>query len=242
MTMPATASLWHGSCPFNQRSLRKPRGFEMNMSVMLLSIGLPKKEIFHGKEWMTGICKKPADGSRLLTRHGFEGDGVGDLKHHGGDDKAVCVYSIEHYPYWEEVFGITMPQSAFGENLSVLGMREEDVCIGDVYRIGTAEVQVSQPRQPCRTLAARYGRDDLVKLVVDSGRTGWYFKVVSEGRIQTGDWVTLLKREARGVSVAFANQIYHHNRKDSEGIEKVLSVPALSASWRMSFLELREKA
>jgi MOSC domain-containing protein YiiM len=214
----------------------------MNMAVKLLSIGLPQKESFHGKEWMTGICKKPVAGSRLLRISGFEGDGVGDLKHHGGFDKAVCAYSIEHYTYWEEVLGITMPQAAFGENLSVRGMSEEDVCIGDVYRIGTAEVQVSQPRQPCRTLAARFGRDDLVKLVVDSGRTGWYFKVVSEGTIQTGDDVTALERDARGVSVAFANQIYHHDRKDREGIEKVLSVPALSASWRISFQELRKMA
>jgi MOSC domain-containing protein YiiM len=214
----------------------------MIMAVRLLSIGRPQKEIFQGREWMTGICKKPNAGPRLLTRQGFEGDGVGDLKHHGGFDKAVCVYGIEHYPYWEAVLGITLPPAAFGENLSVQGMREEDVCIGDVYCIGTAEVQVSQPRQPCRTLAARYGRDDLVKLVVDSGRTGWYFKVVSEGRIQTGDGISLLEREPRGVSVAFANQIYHHDRKDREGIETVLSVPALSASWTMLFQELREKA
>jgi MOSC domain-containing protein YiiM len=213
----------------------------MMMEVKLLSIGLPKKEDFHGKEWLTGICKKPAVGPRRLARQGFEGDGVGDLKHHGGFDKAVCVYAIEHYPYWEKVLGVTMPHSAFGENLSVTGMREDDVCIGDIYRIGTAEIQVSQPRQPCRTLAARYGRDDLVKLVVDSGRTGWYFKVVSEGFIRTGDAVSLIEREAHGVSVAFANQIYHHDRKDREGIEKVLRVPALSTSWRISFQELREK-
>jgi len=214
----------------------------MIMTVQLLSIGLPKKEIFHGRELTTGICKKPVAGPRVLKRQGFEGDGVGDLKHHGGSDKAVCVYSIDHYPWWERVLGITMPSAAFGENLSVTGMREEDVCIGDIYRIGTTEVQVSQPRQPCMTLAARYGREDFVKLVVDSGRTGLYFKVIKEGRIQAGDEVTLIKGDARGVSIAFANQIYHHDRKNREGIEKVLSVPALSASWQTSFHELRDKA
>ena len=213
----------------------------MIMIVQLLSIGLPKKEFFHGKELTTGICKKPVAGPRLLKSQGFEGDGVGDLKHHGGSDKAVCVYSIDHYPYWERVLGITMPPAAFGENLSVTGMREEDVCIGDIFRIGTTEVQVSQPRQPCTTLAARYGREDFVKLVVDSGRTGLYFKVITEGSLQAGDEVTLIKSDARGVTVAFANQIYHHDRKNREGIEKVLSVPALSASWQSSFHELREK-
>ena len=212
------------------------------MTVKILSIGLPKIEVFDGKELTTGICKKPVAGPRLLTRQGFEGDGVGDLKHHGGSDKAVCVYSIDHYPWWEMVLGITMPQAAFGENLSVTGMREEDICIGDIYRIGTTEVQVSQPRQPCKTLAARYGTEDFVKLVVDSGLTGLYFKVIKEGRIQAGDEVTLVERDARGVSVAFANRIYHHDRKNRKGIEKVLSVFALSATWRKSFQELQEKA
>jgi len=212
------------------------------MRVKILSIGLPKKEVFLGKELTTGICKKPVDGPRLLTRQGFEGDGVGDLKYHGGSDKAVCVYSIDHYPWWERLLGITLPQAAFGENLSVEGMREEDVCIGDIYRIGTTEVQVSQPRQPCKTLAARYGREDFVKQVVDSGRTGFYFKVINEGRVQAGDEITLVQRDPRGVSITYANQIYHHDRKNREGIEKVLSVPALSASWQKSFQELQDKA
>jgi MOSC domain-containing protein YiiM len=178
----------------------------------------------------------------VLTEQGFEGDGVGDRKHHGGSDKAVCVYSLDHYSFWERTLGIPMPQAAFGENLSVIGMGEDSVCIGDRYRIGTAEVQVSQPRQPCGTLAARYGREDFVKLVVDSGRTGFYFKVVKEGRVQAGDAVTLVEHDARGVSVAFANQVFHHDRKNRAAIEKVLSVPALSASWQKSFHELREKA
>ena len=212
------------------------------MRVKILSIGLPKKEVFLGKELTTGICKKPVDGPRLLTKQGFEGDGVGDLKHHGGSDKAVCVYSIDHYPWWERVLGITLPQAAFGENLSVEGMREEDVCIGDIYRIGTTEVQVSQPRQPCKTLAARYGREDFVKQVVDSGRTGFYFKVINEGRVQAGDEITLVQRDPRGVSITYANQIYHHDRRNRDGIEKVLSVPALSASWQKSFQELQDKA
>ena len=212
------------------------------MRVKILSIGLPKKEVFLGKELTTGICKKPVDGPRLLTRQGFEGDGVGDLKYHGGSDKAVCVYSIDHYPWWERVLGITLPQAAFGENLSVEGMREEDVCIGDIYRIGTTEVQVSQPRQPCKTLAARYGREEFIKQVVDSGRTGFYFKVINEGRVQAGDEIVLVQHDPRGVSIAYANQIYHHDRKNREGIEKVLSVPALSASWQKSFQELQEKA
>jgi len=212
------------------------------MIIASLNIGMPQKEFFHGKELLTGICKKPVAGPLLLTKLGFEGDGVSDLKHHGGTDKAVCVYSLDHYPYWEAVLGITMPGAAFGENLSVSGMAEEDICIGDSFRIGTAVVQVSQPRQPCRTLAARYGRDDLVKQVVDSGRTGFYFKVLTEGRVQAGDRINLLERDPRTVSIAFANRIFHHDRRNREGIEKVLAVPALSDSWTRSFQELQKKA
>lgn len=212
------------------------------MIIQMLNIGLPKKELFHGKEFMTGMCKKPVTIPLMLTKQGFEGDGVGDLKHHGGSDKAVCVYAIDHYEYWEKILRREMPEAAFGENLSVTEMKEDEVCIGDIYRVGLAMVQVSQPRQPCSTLAARYGREDFVKLVVDSGRTGFYLRVLEEGRVKAGDGIFLVEQDPRRVSIAFANRIYHHNRKNREGIEKILAVPALSESWQKSFLELKERA
>jgi MOSC domain-containing protein YiiM len=140
------------------------------------------------------------------------------------------------------VLGITMPDAAFGENLTVEGMQEAEVCIGDIYRIGTAEVQVSQPRQPCGTLAARFGRGDFVKMVVDSGRTGFYFRVLTEGLVQAGDSISLVERDPRGVTIAFANHIFHHDRRDREGIMKVLSLPALSGSWQKSFHDLLHTA
>ena len=211
------------------------------MIVESLNIGLPKKENFYGKEIITGICKQPAAGSLHLGKLGFENDEVGDLKHHGGDDKAVCVYSLDHYPYWEDALGIRLPVAAFGENLTVSNLHEDDICIGDIFQLGTAVVQVSQPRQPCRTLAARYGRDDLLKLVVDSGRTGFYFRVLEEGIVEKGAELIFKERAPRSVSVSFANRIYHHDRKNCEGIEKVLAAPALSASWQKSFRELKEK-
>lgn len=212
-----------------------------NMVVESLNIGLPKKEIFYGKEIITGIRKQPAAGPLHLGKLGFEHDGVGDLKHHGGDDKAVCVYSLEHYPYWEGVLGIRLSVAAFGENLTVSDLKEEDICIGDVFELGTALLQVSQPRQPCRTLAARYGRDDLVKLVADSGRTGFYFRVLKEGIVQKGAALKLKENDPHGVTISFASHTFHHDRKNCEAIEKVLAVPALSASWQKSFQELKEK-
>ncbi len=102
-----------------------------------LNIGLPRKENFHSKEIITGICKRSVSEPLHLKKLGFEGDGVADLKHHGGQDKAVCVYSIEYYPYWEKVLGIKLPPAAFGENLSVSNLHEDDVCIGDIFQVGT---------------------------------------------------------------------------------------------------------
>ncbi len=212
------------------------------MIIQMLNIGLPRKELFHGKEFITGMCKKPVTMPLKLTKQGFEGDGVGDVKHHGGIDKAVCVYAIENYQYWEKILERKMPHAAFGENFSVTDMNEEHICIGDVYRAGTAMVQVSQPRQPCSTLAARYGKEDFVKLVVDSGRTGFYLRVLEEGMVKAGDSLFLVEQDPRRVSIAFANKIFHHDRKNLEGIEKVLSVIALSESWRKSFLELKDRA
>ena len=211
------------------------------MIVESLNIGLPKKENFYGKEIITGIRKQPVAGSLHLGKLGFENDGVGDLKHHGGDDKAVCVYSLDHYPYWEDALGIRLPVAAFGENLTVSNLHEDDICIGDIFQLGTAVVQVSQPRQPCRTLTARYGRDNLIKLVVDSGRTGLYFRVLEEGIVKKGDELILKERDPRSVSVSFASHTYHHDRKNCGAIEKVLAVPVLSASWQKSFQELKEK-
>ncbi|MFO0753231.1 MAG: MOSC domain-containing protein [Thermodesulfovibrionales bacterium] len=211
------------------------------MVIDTLSVGLPKKEVLYGRELTTGICKTPVLGLLRLGKTGFEGDGVGDPRYHGGPNKAVCVYSRDHYPYWEAVLGIRMPAAAFGENLTVAGLHEEEVCIGDIFGLGTAVVQVSQPRQPCRTLAARFGREDMVQLVKDSGRTGFYLRVLEEGSVGQGDALVLRERDERGVAVSFANHIRYHDRSNCPGIGRVLSVPALSESWQRFFQELQEK-
>jgi MOSC domain-containing protein YiiM len=211
------------------------------MIVESINIGLPKKEIFHGKPITTGICKKPVSGQVTLRALGFDGDGVADTRNHGGPDKAICVYSLDHYPFWEKTLGIKVPAAAFGENLSVSNLKEDDVCIGDIFLLGTAAVQISQPRQPCKTLAARYGRNDLVKLVVNSGYSGFYFRVIQEGVVKKGNPLILKDEDPQKISVAFANRIFHHDRKNREGIESVLAIPALSESWQRSLRKMREK-
>jgi MOSC domain-containing protein YiiM len=211
------------------------------MVVESLNIGLPTKEVFHGKEITTGICKRPVSAPLRLRKLGFDGDGVADTRNHGGVDKAVCVYSLDHYPSWEETLGIQLPPAAFGENLSISNLQEANVCIGDVFQVGTAMVQITQPRQPCKTLAARYGRNDLVKLIVNSGFTGFYLRVLEEGLVETGASLLLKEREPHQISVAFANRIHHHDREYKDGIEKVLEVPALSRAWQLSLQKMRAK-
>ena len=211
------------------------------MIVASLNVGLPKREIFNGKSITTGICKEPVSGPLTLKKLGFDGDGVADTKNHGGVDKAVCVYSLDHYPYWEETLGIRLPPAAFGENLSVSNLEEDNVCIGDVFQLGTAMVQISQPRQPCNTLAARYGRTDLVKLVIHSGLSGFYFRVLQEGIVEVGNPLILKDKHPQEVSVAFAHHIYHNDRKNREGIEAILAVSALSESWQGSLRGLRAR-
>ncbi len=208
------------------------------MIVESLNIGLPKKEKFNGKEVLTGICKMPVTGQVNLNKLGFEDDEVADLKHHGGNDKAVCVYSTDHYGYWEKILGIKLPPAAFGENLSISNLREDDVCIGDIFQIGTALVQISQPRQPSNTLALRYGRNDMLKLVIDCGYTGFYLRVLKEGIVERGSYLSLKERNHPHITVSFANHVYHHDKKNCEAIKEVLAVQALSVSWRQSFLKL----
>lgn len=210
------------------------------MFVQSLNIGRPQPENFHGKALVSGICKQPVAGPLHLTFTGFAGDGVADHRHHGGADKAVCAYGGEHYDHWQTVLGKPMPPAAFGENLTLLGLLEGDLCIGDAFRLGSAVVQVSQPRQPCKTLAARHGRADFVKLVVDAGKTGWYFRVLEEGVVAPGDRLTPLAADPARVTVAEANRIFHHDRRNLAGIQRVLAVSALSASWQQSFRELLE--
>ncbi|UCG13047.1 MAG: MOSC domain-containing protein [Deltaproteobacteria bacterium] len=211
------------------------------MIVETLSIGLPKKEVFYGKEITTAICKRPVSTPLHLRKLGFEGDGVADLKNHGGPDKAVCVYSLDHYPYWEGILGTKLAPAAFGENLSVSSLKEDDVCIGDIFQLGTATVQISQPRQACKTLAARYGKIDMVRFFTDSGFTGLYLRVLEAGVVQKGDLLTMKHRDPGQISVAFANQIYHHDRKSRQGIEAILGVSALSHSWQQSLRKRKEK-
>jgi MOSC domain-containing protein YiiM len=183
-----------------------------------------------GREIQTGIFKQSVMDALELGVLGFANDVQVNRKYHGGPDKAVCAYAFEHYDFWSEVLERELPDGSFGENFTLTSLLEDEVHIGDVFKVGSAQVQISQPRQPCGTLAARFGLPNFVKQVVDSGMTGWYFRVLEPGIVQAGDQIELL--EHGEVSVQAANLVMHHKNSSREKIEHLLAQPALSQAWR----------
>jgi MOSC domain-containing protein YiiM len=194
----------------------------------------------HDKSWTTGFFKTPIEGPVFVGSTNLAGDSQADLKHHGGVDKAVLAYSADHYPKWRDELGIpNMPFGAFGENLTISGLSEAFVCIGDIFRIGQVTFEVSQPRQPCWKLARRWRMHDLVKLVVSNGRTGWYLRVLEEGWIEARMPVVLIDRPNPEWPIARANQILHHMRTNLPLTLGLAEVSGLADSW---VEELRERA
>ena len=183
--------------------------------------------------WTTGFYKVPVVGSVSLGRHNLDGDGQADLKNHGGPDKAVNVYPIEHYSYWKEDLRLAdLSPGAFGENFTVGGILEADICVGDILEIGEVVVQVSQPRQPCWKLARRWRMKDLALRVQETGWTGWYFRVLRVGTVRAGAQLTLIERPCPEWTVAAANDVMHHRMHDTEAARALSACPSLSNRWR----------
>jgi MOSC domain-containing protein YiiM len=194
----------------------------------------------HDRAWTTGFFKTPIEGPVFAGTTNLEGDGQADLENHGGVDKAVLAYSADHYPKWRRELGMPdMPHGAFGENLTIAGLSEEAVCIGDIFGIGTARFEVSQPRQPCWKLARRWRMHELLDMVIRNGRSGWYFRVVEPGLIGKQMPVTLLDRPNPEWSIARANEILYRHQTDLALARQLAAVPRLAESWSE---ELRERA
>lgn len=190
------------------------------------------------KPWRTAFYKQPVQGPVSARKLGLSGDGQADPKHHGGPDKAVCVYSTDHWAHWREALAESLADpeefaaAAFGENFSIAGWTEPDVCLGDRWRIGDAEFEVSQPRQPCWKLARRWRTKDLTLRVQQTGYTGWYLRVVREGEVAAGQPIELVERPLPEWTVARANEVMHHRKKDREATEQLAAVGLLAESWR----------
>jgi MOSC domain-containing protein YiiM len=204
------------------------------MQVLSVQVGKVESFLFNDKEMTTAIHKESGVLPIFLGFQNFKGDEQADIKNHGGADKAVCVYSYEHYAHWEQVLACNLPYGAFGENLTVLGMLEPDICIGNIYRIDEALVQVSQPRQPCYKLGYRHNRPDMPLLVQQTGFTGFYLRVLQEGWIGMDPDIQLEKLDPLQVTLSFANKIMFTDKEDLEGVRKVLNVEALSEGWKVA--------
>ena len=183
--------------------------------------------------WTTGFFKTPTTVSLWLGQLNLDGDGQADLENHGGPEKAVNVYPAEHYPYWSQTIGLANLQpGGFGENFTTEGLLETDVCIGDVFEFGDSLVQVSQPRQPCWKLARRWQVKDLALRVQETGRTGWYFRVLREGHVQTGDRLVLVERHHPNWTVSAANEVMHRRTHDRQATQDLADCVHLSSRWR----------
>ena len=188
-------------------------------------------------EWTTAFFKFPVAGPVDVGQLGIAGDEQVDRKNHGGPDKAVLVYSADHLPLWRERLNLPeMAGGAFGENLTVAGSTEEGVCIGDVWEAGAVQLQVTQPRQPCWKMSRRWRIKELAAWVVETGRTGWYFRVLREGEVAADMELELAQRPHPEWTVAAANHVMHVNKHNSERAAALAACPPLSASWREELL------
>ncbi|HEY9665082.1 MAG TPA: MOSC domain-containing protein [Allocoleopsis sp.] len=206
------------------------------MQLISVNVGLPREVTWKGKTVRTGIFKEPVNAKVMVRSLNLDGDGQADLTVHGGVDKAVYVYPFEHYDYWQsELPDLALTPGIFGENFTVTGLREEELNIGDRFRIGSAELMVTQPRLPCYKLAIRFGRSDMVKRFLASRRTGFYFSVLQEGEVGTGDTFELISRDDHNITVADVAQLYTREKTDPELLHRVAQLEPLPKSWRDYF-------
>lgn len=192
--------------------------------ILCVCVGLPITVVSQGREVVTGIFKKPVQGTIKLRKLNLDGDAQADLTVHGGPDKAVYSYSAEHYPWWrEQMPDFDFEYGQFGENLTTQNMLESDVCIGDEFQVGTAVIKASQPRLPCYKLGVRFGRNDVIKRFMQSGFSGIYFSVVQEGELSVGDRIEFLRSDGHGINVRdVANLFTGRHMRNPDFIRRAL--------------------
>jgi MOSC domain-containing protein YiiM len=185
------------------------------------------------KEWTTSLNKQPDSAPRWLGYEGLAGDASADTKVHGGVDRAVCVYPAEHYAHWRAIPELSeLPHGGLGENFTTEGLMEEAVCIGDLYRVGSATVQVSQPRQPCWKPARQWKFKEFTALIETTGYTGFYFRVNRHGEVKAGDTFTLVARPNPALTIAHCNEVYYRRKTDAEAAFTLSACAELSGGWK----------
>lgn len=192
----------------------------------------------HDKPWTTAFFKQPVTGPQRVELLGIVGDGQADRRFHGGVDKAVLAYSADHFLLWKKEHPeVDWSGGAFGENLTIAGLTESTVCIGDIWQLGSVRFEVSQPRQPCWKLSRRWGIAELAKRVTQNGRSGWYLRVLIPGEIVAGEDLVLLGRPHPEWTINRAQQLMYFEKDDVAAAAEIAALPALAASWREVFEE-----
>ena len=208
-----------------------------------VNVGMPKDVPWQGKTVHTGVWKQPSPGPQMVRRLNIDGDGQGDLAGHGGEQRAVLVYQLDSYRHWQQHFGWDeFSYGLFGENLTVDGMADDEVCIGDRYRIGEAEFEVSQPRVTCYRVGMRLSQPELPALLVSHHRPGFYMRVIAEGHVQAGDPIVKTRNGQGALSVADTDALLYLPGKDPAKLRTALQIPALSPGWQASFRDLMAEA
>jgi len=211
------------------------------MNIISLNVGLPRDVLWHGRTVTTGIYKQPIQGRIALRTLNLDGDRQADLTVHGGAQKAVYCYPVEHYGYWKkELPGRELPTAIFGENFTIEGLLEDSVYLGDRFLIGSAQVVVTQPRLPCYKLGVRFESDDMVKPFLASGRSGFYLAVTQEGEVAAGDEIKQIAQDPNAVPVSEITRLYitkRFNNEDVASLRRALRVAALPESWKDYFRE-----
>jgi len=208
------------------------------MRVVSVNVGLPREVLWKRRTVSTGIFKEPVAGRVMARRLNLDGDRQADLSLHGGPEKAIYVYPADYYEAWrQELPEMNLPWGMFGENLTVEGLRDDTVHIGDQFRIGSALVVVTQPRLPCYKLALKFGRDDMLKRFLVSGRTGFYLAVLEEGDVAAGDPIILVRLDENAISVAEITRLSLSDRRNVEALRRVVALETLPESWRDFFRE-----
>jgi MOSC domain-containing protein YiiM len=204
------------------------------MKIISVNVSPPILQIYGEHELVTGIGKTPVPSARLHWRN-FEGDGQADLIHHGSPDQAVCVYAYNHYSYWEGRLGQRLLPGAFGENLTIQGALESQVCIGDIFQIGEAQVQVTQPRQPCAKIGKKFGESKLPEWMIAYRASGFYLRVLQEGLVTSGAEFELVQPHPLGISIAMVDDLIYERSTDRALIEQLARLPEFSAAGRERF-------
>lgn len=208
------------------------------MQVISVNVGQPREVVWKGQTVTTGIFKEPVAGRIAVRRLNLEGDRQADLSVHGGPEKAIYAYPTEYYAFWREQFPeMDLPWGMFGENLTITGLLDETVHIGDRFQVGSAHLKVTQPRLPCYKLGLKFGRDDILKRFLQSRLTGFYFSVLKEGEVAAYDPISLLHRDEHQIKVDDITRLYRQDKHNLDLLRRVVEVEALPEAWRDYYLQ-----